>query len=92
VASVAGSVTDDKGPAPGVRVMLVPEDPTTGLYNSVTTNASGAYTIDRVLPGRYKVLAWDASSGRSIDDFEDDMESIEVAAGDKLTKDLKVAR
>jgi Carboxypeptidase regulatory-like domain len=51
---VHGRVSDETGGAlPGVTVEL---RPTTGALLSTVIAASGAYTFDRVSPGRYQLL------------------------------------
>lgn len=90
--SVAGSVSDDKGPAANARIFLLPEDPEAGLNSHVTLSAaSGAYGFENVTPGRYKLIALDAGDGRTLEDFQDMVEHIEVTPRDQLLQDLTVA-
>ena len=57
--------------------------------------ADGTYKFSAVPPGRYKLIAGDNDlvmqfqPGRETDEYADIAESIEVYAGDKLTKALK---
>jgi hypothetical protein len=89
--SVAGSVSDDRGPAANARVFLLPEDLEAGLNSRVTVSAaSGAYGFEDVTPGRYKLIALDSADGRSLEDFQDQVEHIEVTPRDQLLQDLTV--
>ena len=60
--TVAGTVfTATQKPAVVARVVLVPEQArrgNTALYRTVYTNAVGQFTLPNVLPGNYKVFAW----------------------------------
>jgi len=87
---ISGTVSDSKGPMDHAYVMLVSqEDP------SITQSSgsdSGTYKF-RVPPGKYKlaavdgdVLAW-GMQGPDLDDYE--VESVDLSAGDKVTKDLR---
>ncbi len=52
--AVTGTVTDSAGAVvPGAKVTVTNE--TTGLTRTVTTNASGAYSINGIAPGKYTV-------------------------------------
>lgn len=87
--SIAGDVTADRPAA--ARVALIPEDPESGLSGSLAAvAASGAYAIESVRPGRYKLIALDPNDPRSLDDFEDQVEHIEVTPRDRLMQDLTV--
>lgn len=91
---VSGTVTGSNGPVAGARVALVAEedDP---LSNRITTaNASGIYKFSGIPPGNYKLLSAEDDAISQIrqarmEDYADILESIELRAGDKLTKDLK---
>ena len=89
--SVAGSVTNDKGPAAGARVVLIPEDTDTGLNGTITAaTPSGAYSFDGVRPGRYKLVALAPGDSRNLEELDDRVEHIEVNAHDQLLQDLTV--
>jgi len=48
---------------PGVTVVLVPDAPRrqrSELYRNATTDASGRIHFDNVVPGNYKVFAWES--------------------------------
>ena len=69
VGSVHGTVQDDKGerPAAGAIVLLLPEEPerqSLGMYvTGAVADASGAFTVAHVAPGRYRILALDRIAG-----------------------------
>ncbi|HJS56974.1 MAG TPA: carboxypeptidase-like regulatory domain-containing protein, partial [Vicinamibacteria bacterium] len=54
--SIAGTVTDSSGAgAPGASLTITSLD--RGTVDTVTSNASGYYVKDRLLPGRYELKA-----------------------------------
>ena len=54
--SIAGTVTDSSGArAPGARLTITSLE--RGTVDSVTSNSSGYYRKDRLLPGRYELKA-----------------------------------
>lgn len=61
--SVEASVVDNrKLPVPGVTVALVPDSARRkryDLYRQAATDASGRVRLDNVVPGDYKVFAWE---------------------------------
>ena len=59
-ARLAGLVADAAGkPAPYPEVTLVPVDGNALGARNVLADAQGNFSFDEVLPGRYKVLAWE---------------------------------
>jgi hypothetical protein len=62
--------------------------------NVVTTGAGGTYKFAGVPPGKYKLLVVEDDTLSAIlrhpgmDDDEDAVESLDLHAGDKITKDL----
>jgi len=95
---INGTVSDSSGPLAGVRVALV-QPVESGISNPLiaTTAADGTYTLPGVPPGKYKLLLADddamaALPGQNLDDYEDIAESVELHAGDKITKDLRVRK
>ena len=99
MASLTGTVSDDRGPAPSAMVGPLPMD--WGAYPQIyLTNPKpdGTYSFDAIPPGRYKIAAVDDADrtllARSGDQegMMDLMETIEVHANDKLTKDLKTIK
>ncbi len=60
-ASIRGHVTRDDGrPLARALVQLVNDDTGTRPLVAATTDEAGAYKLDRLLPGRYRVSAWKA--------------------------------
>jgi hypothetical protein len=96
VGEVSGSVRNGDDPAPGKRIVLAP-DPSdgSGVYMG-GSRPDGSYRLSGIAPGKYKLaiigdLDQAAMSGRGLDDYDDALE-VNVSAGDKLTKDLKVRK
>jgi hypothetical protein len=94
VAELSGTVHNGDDPAPGKRVVLMP-DPSDGAFPNVANSApDGTYRLGNIAPGKYKLALIDdddqgAISGRGLEDYDDAIE-INIAPGDKLTQDLKV--
>ena len=67
--AVGGAVYGiDQKPVPGARVVLAPPQGrrhNSVLYKTITTDASGRFTFTRVIPGEYKVFAWQAPPPRN---------------------------
>jgi hypothetical protein len=92
----------DGGNAGGAVVWMAPGEESSGFHRvwHVTTRADGSYTFTDLAPGVYKIVASQGGFalgvsllgvsllGVSLDD-EDEMESVAVGAGEKVTKDLK---
>jgi len=85
---ISGTVSDAKGPVADARVVLVSVDePSTAR---TTQSDSGTYKF-RVPPGKYNLAALDDAvswgfQGPDLEDYEP--ESLDLTAGDKITKDL----
>jgi hypothetical protein len=62
VAQIDGLATNDRlQPMPGVRAVLVPDNrERTELFTAITTDQSGRFNLRRVVPGDYKLFAWEA--------------------------------
>jgi hypothetical protein len=59
-ASIDGVVKDEKGePVPNVRVTAIPAGSNTNLFRFAFTDENGNYKMPRVVPGAYKMFAWD---------------------------------
>jgi hypothetical protein len=59
-ARLAGAVTDAAGkPAAYPEVTLIPADSSIPAARNALADAQGKFSFDAVLPGRYKVLAWE---------------------------------
>ena len=88
---INGTVSNSAGPVAGATVMLIEERGA----NGATTDSSGHYSIEHIVPGKYQLVASDERArelwGRSfdLDDYKDGLVSVEVHAGDKITQDLK---
>jgi hypothetical protein len=90
VAEVSGVVADGKGPMEGARVALMSEDGAMGERPSiVTTGAGGGYRFPGLAPGRYRLAAIDDNNDFAPEDYEDIQVTVELHAGDKVTKDLR---
>src|SRR5207247_9156473 len=79
VAEISGVVRDDKGPAAGVRVVLVQAEAEMGtMPGFATSGADGTYKIGAVAPGKYKLAAVEESAMAAIQsielDYEDELE------------------
>jgi len=93
--SITGTVRDELEKPTGSLVMLV-EDPAdlavTPRYASVV--GDGTYSFTNVPPGSYRIVATQRNDMMTVQrpggliDYEDLMESLELHAGEKLTKDL----
>jgi 5-hydroxyisourate hydrolase-like protein (transthyretin family) len=60
---IEGDALDSGGqPAPGVQVVLIPDAnrTRTELFRPVVSDANGHFSIDAVVPGDYKLAAWDS--------------------------------
>jgi hypothetical protein len=91
-AQIGGVVRNANGPAANVRVALVSD--VDQSLQSQTTRSDGAYTFTRVAPGGYKLMALDAGAFSPVavpnqQDYADIAETVEVHAGDRLTRDLR---
>ncbi|HUB82352.1 MAG TPA: carboxypeptidase regulatory-like domain-containing protein [Bryobacteraceae bacterium] len=85
---ISGAVSDSNGPLSNAIVMLAPVE---GRGQTQTTHSdSGTYKF-RVPPGKYKLAIVDETmvwrmQGADLDEYNP--ESVELSAGDKITKDL----
>jgi hypothetical protein len=94
--TVTGTVSDAKGPAAGARVLIL--DPLKrSQYSSTQTGDDGTFTFKRVAPGTYKLMALDDDSeigviqqAPNLDDYADQMETVEVSPIVTVTHDLKM--
>jgi protocatechuate 3,4-dioxygenase beta subunit len=95
MATINGTVSDDKGPAAHAAVVIMQEAPDTGwAFRFAEAKPDGTYTLTGVPPGKYKIAAVDQGEINELSQLGDlddylDMETIEVSPNDKLTKDLK---
>ena len=65
--TVAGS---DEKPLPNATVALIPENGNEFLYRSETTGPDGAFKIDGIAPGKYKLAAWEAIEAGAWEDSD----------------------
>jgi len=61
--TIAGTLQDAQGkPVVGGRIFLIPDLPrrkNLTLYKSATSTAAGAFTVNGIAPGAYRLYAWD---------------------------------
>jgi len=97
VAQLTGSVLNDSMPASSASVVLLPQG--TRSYQSryarrAVTDQSGRFSMKSIIPGDYKILAFQAVERSSLSDpeflerFKDRGESVHVREGDTLTISL----
>ena len=97
-ARLAGAVTDAAGkPAPYPEVTLIPSDSAMPGARNVLADAQGNFSFDAVLPGRYKVLAWEtpedarflqAQDSDVLAPFAANTSGVTLVAGDRQTVTL----
>jgi hypothetical protein len=92
--SISGTVQDDRGTAAGTVVVLTEAGPETGFDTRKTTaGADGTYTFANLPPGSYRLVAVEESNPsireNDVLGYDNLMETVEVQAGSKVTKDLK---
>jgi hypothetical protein len=95
---VSGTVSDSKGPVADASVLLVrADDPSNARMGRA--DSAGAYRFTRLAPGKYKLIPTEQRQfvnrplrGQDPDDSDDGEENVDLAAGDKITKDLTLIR
>ena len=97
---VTGVVSDQKGnPAPGAKVVLVPDEARRGrndAYFTETSDCRGQFTLATVPPGSYKLFAWeDIPQGAYqypdfIRRYEDRGQSVSVNPNGTITANAKL--
>jgi hypothetical protein len=95
-----GSVFEgDRRPAAGVRVVLVPEARRRRdfeLYRVVSSDNTGKFRIEGIVPGEYKVFAWEDIEENAwqvpeiLRPFEEQGKTIRVVEGGQQTLDLQM--
>jgi len=98
--SIAGTVRNSKGdPAPGAMVTLVPKNPPAvrrDLAKTGFTDQNGAYQIRGVVPGEYRLIAWEEVEPGAAEDpqfrrpFERYAMDAKFDAGSSLTQALEM--
>jgi hypothetical protein len=92
---VSGTVSDSNGPAADGSVVLAPAEGVRS-FRIVPVDANGTYKLGHIAPGKYKLLAVEdpsapmANGGAGLDDYEDSIENLDLRAGDRIAKDLKL--
>jgi len=87
VASISGTVKDDH--PTGRRVALVPTDGSSTRFGAVKPD--GSYSFEGLAPGSYKLVAMPDLPPGAPAGYEDVMEPVEIHAGGKITRDLKLS-
>jgi hypothetical protein len=92
--SISGTVQDDRGNAAGTVVVLTNAGEESVIGPWVTTaGADGTYTFANVPPGSFRLVAIQESDpeiqGAVALGYENLMETVDIGAGEKVTKDLK---
>ena len=87
---LSGRVNDSKGPVANATVVMFGPS---GSWNT-QADSSGTYKFTRLPPGRYRLVALEDGASvlrrsEDLDDYENFVESVDLGAGDKITKDLK---
>jgi hypothetical protein len=86
---VSGNVVDETGSSAAAVVILNEPATESGFSSSqIGTKPDGAYTFAGLAPGTYQIVAVQDRD----QDYEDLTEPVEVRAGQKITKDLKLQR
>ncbi len=98
--TLTGNVTGTDGqPLSDAAVVLVPDPPRRDrddLYKVAHTDAMGAFTLDGIAPGSYKVFAWENVENEEYRDpdfmkqYEDQGQSVDVAASGRQNLRLQV--
>jgi hypothetical protein len=97
--SVEAAVVDSrKMPISGVTVALVPDSARRkryDLFRQATTDASGRVRIENVVPGDYKVLAWEVVESNAwtdpdfLSNYENNGVSVRVGEGGRAAVDVQ---
>jgi hypothetical protein len=92
--SISGTVQDDQGNAAGTVVVLTDAGEESAFGPRQTTaRADGVYTFANLPPGSFKLVAVQESDpeidGGAVLGYENQMETVDIGAGEKVTKDLK---
>ncbi len=103
-AKLSGGVRDEKGePVATARVTLWATDPKSKFVAAATTDRTGAFRIQNIPPGEYRVAAWDpkatagsvsaftsvVSAPEFVQMFDTTAATIRVEASSEQTQDLK---
>jgi hypothetical protein len=93
-----GSVLCNQELLPGARVVLVPDASRRAhseLYKTVTTDQNGRFTLQGIVPGEYKLFAWQAIELGAYEDpdvlraFEDKGIHVRIQEGARLSMQVE---
>ena len=84
-----GTITDADGPIAGVLAGLVLES-TGDTVARATSRADGSFALPNVPVGRYRLVANRGAAGDSVDVLNVDSELIDLAAGDSVTRRIRL--
>jgi hypothetical protein len=89
VGSISGVVRREDRPLAGARVFCL-EEGREAAPLTFTTDPHGAYSLNKLAPGRYRLLVIPANVpfDPRLDDWPEEFESVELHGGEKLLKDL----
>jgi protocatechuate 3,4-dioxygenase beta subunit len=91
--------TEKQEAAGGVTVVLVPEAPRrlrSELYRSTTSDAAGRVRLDNVVPGNYKLFAWEVVEAGAWQDpdflriYEERGKVVRITEGSRETTDIRL--
>jgi hypothetical protein len=90
--SVAGTVQSDGANSGATIVFFTGADNSGFAPRQVVAKPDGTYTIAHLPPGSYRVVAIEESDltldANAVEEFEDQMETVDVAGGARVTKNL----
>ncbi len=87
---------EDGNPMPGVTVVLVPDSRRLSLFRDTVTDQKGAFDMNKIRPGDYKLLAWEELEPNQFQDpdflakYIAKGETVSLSANDKKTLVLHV--
>ena len=96
-AQLSGTVSNDQMPVSGAQVLLLPKGSRgnqSRFFRQSTTDRSGHFSIKNVIPGEYRVLAFEGADRNSLTDpdflqqFADSGESVRLADGATISVNL----
>jgi hypothetical protein len=98
---VEATVVDDRQmPVPAVTVALVPvsaaQEKRYEIYRSATTDSSGKITLQNVVPGDYRIFAWESVENGAWTDptfmraFQNSGVAVRVTEGGRASADVRV--
>ena len=91
---IAGTVRDNAGPVGRARVQLLSEQNASRDWG-ISAGPDGRFLFPNLAPGKYRLLAWDSdvvwplAIRYQLIDYADVIETVEVRAGERVTRDLR---